>query len=70
MKLDITTYEQAFEGAKMMYEAKEISKEEYLNILKGFDTEKIVANGTDDYNRKQQLNKLITTTINAISLVA
>jgi hypothetical protein len=70
MKLDITTYEQAFEGAKMMYEAKELSKEEYLNILKGFDTEKIVASGTDDYNRKQQLNKLITTTINALSMVA
>jgi hypothetical protein len=62
--------EDAFNGAKMMYEDGDISKDEYLNILKGFDTEKIVASNSEDFQKKQQLNQLITTTINIVSAVA
>ncbi len=62
--------EDAFNGAKIMYEDGDISKDEYLNILKGFDTEKIVANSSEDFEKKQKLNQLITTTINIVSAVA
>ena len=62
--------EDAFNGAKMMYEDGDISKDEYLNILKGFDTEKIVASNSEDFQKKQQLNQLITATINIVSAVA
>jgi hypothetical protein len=62
--------EEAFEGAKSMYESGDISKEEYLNILKGFDTEKIVANGVDDLQKKQQLNQMINAAITVVSAVA
>jgi hypothetical protein len=62
--------EDAFKGAKIMYEDGDISKDEYLNILKGFDTEKIVASSSEDFEKKQQLNQLITSTINVLSAVA
>jgi hypothetical protein len=62
--------EEAFKGAKIMYEDGDISKDEYLNILKGFDTEKIVASNSEDFEKKQQLNQLITSTINVLSAVA
>jgi hypothetical protein len=62
--------EEAFEGAQAMYESGDISKEEYLNILKGFDTERIVANGVDDYEKKQQLNQMINAAITVVSAVA
>ena len=61
--------EEAFEGAQAMYESGDISKEEYLNILKGFDTERIVANGVDDYEKKQQLNQMINAAITVVSVV-
>jgi hypothetical protein len=62
--------EEAFEGAQAMYESGDISKEEYLNILKGFDTERIVANGAEDYGKKQQLNQMINAAITVVSAVA
>ena len=62
--------EEAFEGAQAMYESGDISKEEYLNILKGFDTERIVANNAEDYGKKQQLNQMINAAITVVSAVA
>lgn len=62
--------EEAFEGAQAMYESGDISKDEYLNILKGFDTERIVANGAEDYEKKQQLNQMINAAITVVSAVA
>jgi hypothetical protein len=53
-----------------MYESGDISKEEYLNILKGFDVERIVANGAEDYEKKQQLNQMINAAITIVSAVA
>jgi hypothetical protein len=52
-----------------MYDDGDISKDEYLNILKGFDTEKIIASSSEDFQKKQQLNQLISSTINIISSV-
>jgi hypothetical protein len=62
--------EDAFKGAKIMYDDGDISKDEYLNILKGFDTEKIIASSSEDFQKKQQLNQLISSTINILSTVA
>ena len=62
--------EEAFEGAQSMYESGDISKEEYLNILKGFDVERIVANGAEDYEKKQQLNQMINAAITVVTAVA
>lgn len=62
--------EEAFEGAQAMYDSGDISKEEYLNILKGFDTERIVASGAEDYEKKQQLNQMINAAITVVSAVA
>jgi hypothetical protein len=70
MNLKIEQYKLAFEGAKMMYENKEISKEEYLVILQGFDLEKSITENAEEMREKEELNKIITNTINVISMVA
>jgi hypothetical protein len=62
--------EEAFEGAQAMYNSGDISKEEYLNILKGFDVERVVASGAEDYEKKQQLNQMINAAITVVSAVA
>jgi hypothetical protein len=62
--------EEAFEGAQAMYDSGDISKEEYLNILKGFDVERVVAAGAEDYEKKQQLNQMINAAITVVSAVA
>lgn len=62
--------EEAFEGAQGMYESGDISKDEYLNILKGFDLERIVANSAVDQEKKQQLNQMINAAITVVSVVA
>lgn len=62
--------EEAFQGAQAMYDSGDITKEEYLNILKGFDVEKVVAEGTEDLEKKQQLNQMINAAITVVSAVA
>ncbi len=62
--------EDAVKGAKIMYDDGDISKDEYLNILKGFDVERVIAGSAEEYEKKQQLNQLITSTINVLSAVA
>ena len=68
--MNVKMLEEAFEGAKAMYESGDISKEEYLNILKGFDVENSIAEGVEQLARKEELNKLVNTAINVVSMVA
>jgi len=62
--------EEAFEGAQLMYESGDISKDEYLNILKGFDVERVVAGSAEEYEKKQKLNQMISAAITVVSAVA
>jgi hypothetical protein len=62
--------EEAFEGAQSMYESGDISKDEYLNILKGFDVERVVAGSAEEYEKKQKLNQMISAAITVVSAVA
>jgi hypothetical protein len=68
--MNVKMLEEAFEGAKSMYESGDISKEEYLNILRGFDVENLIAEGAEEMSKKEELNKLVNTAINVVSMVA
>jgi len=57
--------EEAFNGAKQMYEASDVSRNDYLNMLRSLDTEKIPSTPDNDI-KKQELRTLID---NAISTV-
>ena len=62
--------EEAFEGANQLYAAGDITKDEYLNILRGFDTEKIIASSAEEATKKQELNALINNAITVVSMAA
>jgi len=57
--------EEAFNGAKQMYESGDVSRGDYLNMLKSIDTGKIPSTPENDI-KKQELRTLID---NAISTV-
>ena len=54
--------EAAFEGAKQMYESGDVSRGDYLNMLRSLDTEKIPSTPEND-TKKQELRTLIDNAI-------
>jgi hypothetical protein len=50
--------EEAFNGAKQMYESGDVTRNDYLNMLKSIDTEKIPSTPENDI-KKQELRILI-----------
>jgi hypothetical protein len=46
-----------------LYQAGQISKEEYVNLLKGFEVEKAVLDNAEELELKEQLNELINAAI-------
>ena len=50
--------EEAFNGAKQMYESGDVTRNDYLNMLKSIDTEKIPSTPENDI-KKQELRTLI-----------
>lgn len=49
------------------YENGQCSKEEYLNLLRGLDTEKVVATTAEELEYKEQLNVAINAAITIVS---
>jgi hypothetical protein len=50
--------DEAFNGAKQMYESGDVTRNDYLNMLKSIDTEKIPSTPENDI-KKQELRILI-----------
>lgn len=67
---NLSTVEHTFQEATTMYEAKEITKEEYLNVLQGLEVEKAVVLGEEEMRKKQELQALIENTITVVSALA
>lgn len=61
--------EEAFNGARQMYEAGDITKEDYLKSLKSLDTTKISESSPENIQKKSELNALITGVIASLSMV-
>ena len=67
--MNIKELEAAINEAKSIYEAGEISAEEYKNLLQGFEVEKVVTMNAEELQKKEELNKIVTTAISGLSLV-
>ena len=64
---DISTY---LDEYKDLYESNSITKEEYLNLLKGLEIEKIVTRNAEELQLKEELNTYVTAAIKAASILA
>lgn len=53
-----------------LYNTKQITSAELLDLVKGLDIMNSVAESAEDLARKEQLNTIITSVINAASMVA
>ena len=66
---NLSEVEQTFNDATALYEAKEISKDEYLNILQGLEVEKSLVLGTEEMKKKQELQSLVQNAIQVTSML-
>lgn len=66
----INDLEEAFHDIQRSYEANEISKEEYKNLLEGLEVEKIATLNAEELQKKEQLNSYIQSAIAVASMVA
>lgn len=60
----------AYREATSMYEQAEISREEYLNLLQGFEIEKVATMNAEELQYKEALNTAITAAIRIASTIA
>jgi len=67
--MNLDQLESAINEAKSIYEAGEISPEEYKNLLEGFEIEKIVTANAEELQKKEELNKIVTAAITGLSAV-
>jgi hypothetical protein len=67
--MNLDQLESAINEAKSIYEAGEISPEEYKNLLEGFEIEKIVTVNAEELQKKEELNKIVTAAITGLSAV-
>lgn len=67
---DIVEKEYTYNEINRAFENNEISKEEYINLLKGIEIEETVTMNAEELQRKEALNSYINAAISAASLVA
>lgn len=61
--------EQYYHQYTGMYHTGEMSKEEYLNILRGIEVEKAVSMNAEEMHKKEELNQMVNAAINVVSAV-
>jgi len=67
--MNIQQLENAINEAKSIYEAGEISAQEYKNLLEGFEVEKTATMNAEELQKKEELNKIVTAAIAGLSMV-
>ena len=60
----------SYREATSMFEQGEITKEEYLNFLRGFEIEQAVTMNAEEMQQKEQLHTAITSAISIVSALA
>lgn len=68
--MNLQQLESAINEAKSIYEAGEISPQEYKNLLEGFEIEKIVTVNAEELQKKEELNKIVVAAITVVSAIA
>lgn len=67
--MNLDQLESAINEARSIYEAGEISPQEYKNLLEGFEIEKIVTANAEELQKKEELNAIVTAAITGLTLV-
>ena len=67
--MNLEQLESAINEAKSIYEAGEMSAEEYKNLLEGFEIEKIVTDNAEELEKKVELNRIVTAAITGLSAI-
>ena len=62
--------EQTYNDYTGMYQTGALSKDEYLNLLRGLEVEKAISMNAEEMQKKEELNQLINAAINIVSAVA
>lgn len=62
--------EQMYHEYTGMYQTGGLSKDEYLNLLRGLEVEKAISMNAEEMQKKEELNQLINAAINIVSAVA
>lgn len=68
--MTLTQIQQSCEDYKVAFEAGQISRDEYIDLMKGLEIEEAVAQTAEELEFKTQLNTYINAAISAASLVA
>lgn len=61
--------EQMYHEYTGIYQTGELSKDEYLNLLRGLEVEKAVSMNAEEMQKKEDLNQMINAAINIVSAV-
>lgn len=68
--MTLAEIQQAATDYKNMFEAGDLTKDEYVDLLKGLDCESAIASSTEELVFKEQMNTYINATITAVSALA
>jgi len=68
--MTLVEIQQAAAEYKSLYESGQVTKDEYVDLLKGLDCESAIANSTEELAFKEQMNTYINLTITAVSALA
>ena len=67
--MNLQQIEMAYREATSMYEQGELARDEYLNLLQGFEVEKVVTMNAEELQFKENLNIAINAAISAASVI-
>lgn len=67
--MNINQVEAEFSEIQSAYENREISREEYLNLLQGLEVEQAIAEDAEELSRKENLNSMINAAITTVSML-
>ena len=66
----VAAIEEMLADYQHLYETKQLTREEFLDLVKSLDTVNAIAETAEELYKKESLNTLINNVIDAASLVA
>jgi len=66
--MTLNDIEQMYHEYTGMYQTGAMSKDEYLNLLRGLEVEKAVSMNAEEMQKKEELNQMVNAAINIVSM--
>jgi len=66
--MTLNDIEQMYHEYTGMYQTGAMSKDEYLNLLRGLEVEKAVSMNAEEMQKKEELNEMVNAAINIVSM--